>query len=519
MSSSFQYTIPDLVIPASRDINDYFTKRNNVTIKPQIETHYNKNNIRRYLTAGTCTAIASIIYTNYNFDTVYDIDADIGQLTVALADKYKKVIATSNYPGYLKRNILSYKFTNVDVVDNATPTNNSVAVLYDVDMTLNTPCVYVLNTSANIPNSDFMKIGDAYIYMQETNPKPKIRQVSSPVNVDQDKVDAYIDYMEKLLDVDPEDRDLFFNAESRQIWRDAIVHKSVDPTHNYETLEHIGDKFANAVFTYYLLQLDPTLNESQLSNLNSHYMSKKGQGPISNKLHISDYIITNSDNIQNIRKQSEDVFESTIGAIITIGKDKGTKYIVKLMEQIFSAGPPDLSLGRGDPKSIFTQLIISVGIKRSDLKITKEEGDMKKFIISIPSELIRRNIAELTNQESIPEIIGVGVGNTKAKAEQEAYANAIDTLNIDEQEVTQYQQEDIVKLNDLKPYRDIYFNKLKTNGIVSVNRVMLPPPAPDTYYVQLVGAKSNGEKMVIGEAISGSLDKANVRAVLSFLNS
>jgi dsRNA-specific ribonuclease len=107
------------------------------------------------------------------------------------------------------------------------------------------------------------------------------------------------------------------------IWIQAVTHESydIDPQHNYESFEFLGDSLASPAFNLYVYnKYEGKLNRSELTNLKQYYLSKPFQAELSNIMKLPVWIRQNEEVIKQGKKGktihiSEDLSESFYAAL------------------------------------------------------------------------------------------------------------------------------------------------------------------------------------------------------------
>lgn len=522
-------TVP---LPSTTDISAYFAVRNGVKVYPLSNVHYTKDKLNPYLTSGTCDYIAGVIATNLFGYPIIDYNPGIGQLTLALANRNIPItVVTSGIDsGFVRRNFLSYKMKLPPIVNNVPKELvNGIGVVYNItDENIFSYTVYVLNNRQSFPKTHTeTKVGDAWLYIPIVFNPNSVPTLSIEDAEAEKSTDAYIQHIKNLGIINPQDYDLYFGPEAHFIWRQSHTHISYDPEINYEKLEYLGDLVIKLAFASYILTIFPGLSEEEATNLNTaylsrkeitnldnYYMGKKFQGLIARAYGLDTFLLAK---IPITSKQREDLIEAFFGALYKIDESKGTKYARKMMDDIFTANPIDKSAGMGDNKSIFQQLIERLGFTKNFISIQTENlnGNYTVYII-IKSSILRSTITDTTGYQ-IEELVGIGTGTTLRQAEENAFAKAIENTGLNINNVGK-KRENVINYPELKPYNDDFESKMKSLDIDSAKRKVLTTGTDEIYYIQLIGTKSDGSEIIMGEAKSGSYDQSSILVVLDFLN-
>jgi len=313
-----------------------------------------------------------------------------------------------------------------------------------------------------------------------------------------------------LAEPDDERRVKLVDQSSMAIWQAAFTDKSYDPNYgfNYEVLEKIGDAAIKLVFNRYLLVRFPDIDQLELSELSAFYLSKTELADIGNKLGVGHYARTNLDKNTHL---IEDIVESIFGALMIIGDQAfqvGVGYILcyNLAVNIWNNRPISLDVSAGMPKTQIKQVFEK--LRWGPVSESWEEPIFK--VMSTPEA--RQQMEKVGIK--LPEVLGVGQGNTKVIASNAAYQVALKTLN--ELGITQqYANEQRDKLEHeiptIKSLLPLLQNKLAAQGYASY-MFSIPRTTADRIYVQLLGVKPNGYKQVLSTVmITGtSIKRANL---------
>lgn len=541
------YTIPSLPIPGtSATAKDYFAFRSNSKFTPELDIHYKPELILNYLTAGVVENISTILSVHFRDLLLVDYKPGIGQLTVRIGELFPSIVAIEprkEYYPFLVRNVIAYGIdAKVQTKRNPVKVDGDyVLITYDaveVPVEYRNPVARVLilpkdvditNVRVSVPGAEYIDtihISDAVIYIISTRKLSVVRPVINPSIVTEDVL-TYIEYAKSQLAgiVDEAHSELMFGAASYDTWRDSITHKSIDPTNNYETLEYVGDLALKPCFVNILMEYYPTLTEQEATNLSSQYMSKRGQGTMAKQLKLDMYLRTDTKD----NKQFEDVFEAFFGAVYKLGERIGDgigyRYVKGFLRNVMGAMRDRINraLGKGDPKTILEQRISQITREGKRIFGLKQEkaGNKVTTTLSIPQDYaLQLPMLVNDNAPSLPLVIGTGVGTTKKESEQNAYMAAIDLFDryglTDEFARSNYES-NILDYPELDRRKDEFLAKIAQKGIVSYDTDSILTETSNLYRIRLVGTMDDGTKVVLGEGVSGSQDKATIQAILAFL--
>jgi ribonuclease-3 len=182
----------------------------------------------------------------------------------------------------------------------------------------------------------------------------------------------------------------------------------------YERLEFLGDSVLDLVVSEFLYNMDPNLNEGELTRIRSNYVCKKALYVYSKELRLDQYVKLGAG--QEMAKRevdsvTSDVFESFVGALYL---DQGLDTVKKFLSKTVIPHIENEDIFFYDYKSKLKQLCDQECFNIS-YELIKEEGEphKKTFTISV-----------LINGENY----GTGSGGSKKEAEQKASKIALEKL-------------------------------------------------------------------------------------------
>ena len=123
-----------------------------------------------------------------------------------------------------------------------------------------------------------------------------------------------------------------------KVFRKAFTHASIDINENYEVLELLGDAKLDAAFKDFLYFKFPSVSSPQIFTiLDTFFLSKSYLAQLSDKYHLSDYIITKEPLTID---DKEDLFESFLGALFVVGdkeiqRHMGDVYVTEFVHKVF----------------------------------------------------------------------------------------------------------------------------------------------------------------------------------------
>lgn len=232
----------------------------------------------------------------------------------------------------------------------------------------------------------------------------------------------------------------FVDEKSMPYWITAYTDLSYSTDDNYDQLEYYGDRVLETAFAKYLLRTFPGINEGQMTNLKSFYMSKVQQSELAKQLGMPEQM-----RMRGNRKAHfnlfVDVFESTFGALMIIGDNivegLGSVVTYNLLKAIFDKIDVDPRRG-GAPRTQVDQFFTRFDKDAPILdEISLPGGSYQAKIILGPGQLEFLNgylhsvplwqSFNLTLKD--PVIIAERTASTQIEATNEAYIDALTFLN------------------------------------------------------------------------------------------
>lgn len=193
-------------------------------------------------------------------------------------------------------------------------------------------------------------------------------------------------------------------------------------TQSNERLEFLGDAVLDLVVTEFLYSAFPNRTEGQLSKMKSILVSKPVLADAATRISLGSLLLMNKGEEKTGGRSRHsilaDALEAVIGAIfLDAGFEEARRWImshvVKDHKRIIHKGV------YRNYKSILLEYAQAAGGPLPDYRVVKEIGPdhAKEFVIEV-------SIGE--------ELLGVGSGNSKKVAEQEAAREAVKKLDLDE---------------------------------------------------------------------------------------
>lgn len=187
-----------------------------------------------------------------------------------------------------------------------------------------------------------------------------------------------------------------------------------------ERLELLGDAVLGMVVTEFLFKKFPTKEEGELTGIKSLMVSRKILTRIANQIGMGEFILLNEAEAKaGGRKRSSilaDAFEAVIGAIYL---DGGLNTVIDFIQKKLLVRTNRIISEEQNKnfKSILLEYSQSKNLGLPQYLVRNEEGPDHDKLFTI--EVIINN-----------EVLGMGKGNSKKKAEQVSAKNALKKLNI-----------------------------------------------------------------------------------------
>lgn len=138
----------------------------------------------------------------------------------------------------------------------------------------------------------------------------------------------FTEFIRSLLskaEINTKNIELFTDEKSMEEFTKAFTHKSINPIHNYEYYETLGDATTNKIVVWYYHRRFPQLFENPgggnmgpvaiMARLKQKGISKRTYSKFSNDLGFWEYVRVTEDFRKNKTKILEDLFESFIGCL------------------------------------------------------------------------------------------------------------------------------------------------------------------------------------------------------------
>ncbi len=202
----------------------------------------------------------------------------------------------------------------------------------------------------------------------------------------------------------------------------ALTHRSANSSHN-ERLEFLGDSVLGLVISTVISEEFPAANEGELSRLRASLVKGATLSKIANELVLGDWILLGSGELKSggFRRDSilADTLEAVFGAIYCDGGyEKARDVILHLYSsRLEKVDPANL---RKDPKTELQEYLQSHGNALPEYRVVKTSGKAHLQTFQVECEITSFNI------------ISLGEGLSRRKAEQNAAKLALDKINSDQ---------------------------------------------------------------------------------------
>jgi dsRNA-specific ribonuclease len=298
------------------------------------------------------------------------------------------------------------------------------------------------------------------------------------------------------------------------IWIDAFTHETFSADNNYERLEYMGDAFLKLAFPQFLTTHFPDLDQAQLTNINSAYMSKDKafQSNLTKKLGLYNIlrIVETKGAIDNI-KVSTDLLESFFGAIYTVGEKidlgLGYRFGYQILESLLEDFQPEEESIAGNAKTQVQQKFSRFnieGVKAPEEKVTQLAKNQVLFELELSSETMKFFKDQSKGMINIKNPVLASVTRaTKKAASKEAYEVALKNLTdygLNEKAVRILKHMMDFTLNpDLNRYLPELIQKLRPLGFVEY---YFDTPSklrtPQNMTIQFIARKSDNKVEILG---------------------
>lgn len=363
------------------------------------------------------------------------------------------------------------------------------------------------------------------------------------VRLDQDGINQYQRWLRDILKqiLPAKDVPKFLTQKYMQeYWIPSIISPTLSLGTNYERLEYVGDVVVNREFPLYLLRIWPFLQQDELTQLKSHYMSNPRQAQYCENIGL-DIFVQMAPGIPASRNVLADLLESFFGALYWVSEDielgLGDRTCRQMMVHLLKDVHISPSRAVRDAKTFITQLFSkfdagSVNAEEQEIKKPKkpklhrttevalqEQVGARQFFARVRLNKDQRTflgdeLKLIASREKyynrylgipIDEIIGEATRDQKRVAELDAYVRAKEYLNargFDEDWIDRRKIEwDKEKLNpELVSEAQRLLSYYQKNGVrfVSYRLNLSYKKKIDTIaYVSMIGITAQGDEDVL----------------------
>jgi ribonuclease III len=306
----------------------------------------------------------------------------------------------------------------------------------------------------------------------------------------------------------------YIDAKAMADWVPAFTHESFSPSNNYESYEYLGDAILKAAFPKYLLRRLPHLDQGELSELNTYYMSKMKQAEISQKMGLAKHlrVIGLQGTITNL---DTDMFESFFGALdtvadrITPGLGFGTCY--NMVYELYKNEVIDESKKLGSSKTQTQQIFKRFGLPEL-YEIAVDNNRQVQFLVGLLQPHLDFLLSHGVNAKFSPYVYNDGsgraitmylIGNelrpTKKDASTAAYDSALALLTsfgVTSKWATDTKRAVDFAAPDVAKYVPQATAKLQREGYVSMYFfISSKTVTKDGSVVQLIGVTKDNKKV------------------------
>jgi len=144
---------------------------------------------------------------------------------------------------------------------------------------------------------------------------------------------------------------------SSGLYTEALTHKSIKKSDNFERLEFLGDSLVGALVTEFLYKHYPKTSEGDLSRWKSTLIGQSSLAELCRSLQLQDHLISKSSEtvtLKNNERIQASLFEALLGAYYL---DKGFEELKVFLEPIFKEkiSKAAMSFEKTDFKTLFQE--------------------------------------------------------------------------------------------------------------------------------------------------------------------
>lgn len=207
-----------------------------------------------------------------------------------------------------------------------------------------------------------------------------------------------------------------------EIFKQAFTHTSYAnenklKNHDYERLEFLGDAVLQYHVSRYLFDLYPTMPEGRLTKLRSKLVREESLARFARELDLGTYIYLGAGEINNGGRDRDsvlaDIFEAFMGAIC---HDCGMEYVDMMLKKTIYCHVNDVNYDDiTDFKTKLQELIQADQRKTVTYELLSATGPSNNPVFEMAVKMDDM-------------ILGIGIGSSKKRAEQQAAKDALNKL-------------------------------------------------------------------------------------------
>lgn len=227
-------------------------------------------------------------------------------------------------------------------------------------------------------------------------------------------------YLNHQTKINQLERVLNYQFKTQSLLIQALSHRSYTKDNN-ERMEFLGDSVLGFLIAEYLYQHFKNASEGQMSRLRSNLVRKETLAQLARNIQLGDYLLLGAGELQtggHTRTSTlEDAMEAIIAAIY-LDSDINTTRDIILALMGKELKNVSLDKAKKDNKSQLQEYLQKNKINLPIYTITKESGPQHDQIFEVSCYIETLNI------------ICIGKGKGRRKAEQDAALNVLKTLHI-----------------------------------------------------------------------------------------
>lgn len=213
----------------------------------------------------------------------------------------------------------------------------------------------------------------------------------------------------------------------KRYWVVAVVHESCNAENNYEVLEAIGDRYAEASFINYIFENYPKATPSVINGFVNEYLATGYFSLFAKQLELPKWVMSSFTVDDNI---SEDVLEAWFGAIYLTSESyragMGMRVINLFINAIYSSlNLMDNDVAIGNKSTIHNQYDLGPKVKLFSASESIKDSVFKYVLKIEPAalEFFRNNGIDVSKINPATPIIGIGgtTGQAKNDANNKLY--------------------------------------------------------------------------------------------------